>query len=494
MKYRIPLLFLSILLITFSCRRDEEFIEDSSARINFSTDSIAFDTVFTTIGSVTKNFRVYNPHKDRIKISSIRLNGGSNSNFRINVDGRPGSYFQNIEIASKDSLFIFLEVTVDPNNLQNPFVIEDYIEFTTNGNVQRVDLVAWGQNAIYYTPTTFNRNLPDFTCLTGPCGDNIPPVDVTWTDSLPYVIYGYIAIDTLDRLTIEAGTKVYFHNNGGMWVYRGGSLRVNGTQDNPVLFRGDRLEPRYEDIPGQWDRIWINEGGNNEINHAIIKNAFIGVQAEALFLNGSPSSLGSLSIKNTRIENSSNTGFLSALFNVNGENLVITNSGQHNVSLQSQGNWNFDHCTFANYFNDASRETPALSIQNGYLTPAGILVDTPVVNIRNSIVYGNLESEFNTELITDARGDKGFAALNFSNVIIQTEMSTADTNVYKNIIRNPSNSIFKDPFTGDYELRENSVAIDAGNINVGNLVPFDLKGNSRTIDGKPDLGAYEYEP
>ena len=363
MKYRSSLFILLFLLVIFSCRRDEEFITDGSATINLSTDSISFDTVFTTVGSITENFRVYNPHKERIKISSIRLNGGSNSNFRINVDGQAGNYFENVEIASKDSLFVFLEVTVDPNNQQNPFVIEDYIEFVTNGNVQRISLIAWGQNAIYYTPTTFNQNLPDFTCLTGPCGDDIPPVNVTWTDSLPIVIYGYVAVDTLDELTIEAGTKVYFHNSGGLWVYRGGKLTVNGTKENPVLFRGDRLEAQYDDIPGQWDRIWINEGANNVINHAIIQNAFIGIQAEALFLDGQPNTLGSLTIENTIIDNCSGYGMLSSFFNVVGENLVITDCGQYNVALQSLGNWRFDHCTFANYFSQGSRETPAFFVQ-----------------------------------------------------------------------------------------------------------------------------------
>ena len=113
------------------------------------------------------------------------------------------------------------------------------------------------------------------------------------------MVYGFIAIDTLDKLTIEAGTKVHFDNSGGMWVYRGGTLKVEGTKEKPVIFRGDRLEPGLEDLPGQWDRIWINEGAINEINYAIIQNAFVGIQAEALFLNGNPTQLGNLSLKNT---------------------------------------------------------------------------------------------------------------------------------------------------------------------------------------------------
>ena len=480
------LLFLFGVIVLCSCRREDKIFDDDSARLNFSTDSITFDTVFTTVGSITENFLVYNPYKETIKISSIRLSGGNQSTFRINVDGAPGPYHENIEIAPEDSMFIFVEATVDPNNQTNPFVIEDFIEFNTNGNRQLIDLVAWGQNAIYFTPTTFNANLPDFTCLTGPCSDSVPPVNVTWTNTLPYVVYGYVAIDSLDQLNINPGVQIYFHNNSGIWVYRGGTLKVNGTKDEPVVFQNDRLEMRYDDVPGQWDRIWINEGGFNEINYAIIKNAFIGIQAEALFLNQAPSFFGSLNIKNTVIDNCSGFGLLSAVFNINAENLLITDCGEYNVALQGDGIYNFDHCTFANYYTAANRETPLFFAQNSYNTPLGLLVDTPIVRVRNSIIYGNLESEFNTEIVNSGKLD-----LNFSNTIIKTDQATSDPSQFTNIIRNPAEPIFIDGPAGMFELDENSAAIDAGDITVGNQVPLDLKGDDRTADGMPDLGAFE---
>ncbi len=482
------LLSILILNAAFSCRRDNDFIEDNSAKLEFSVDSVSFDTVFTTIGSVTKNFRIYNPHKKSIKITSVRLNGGTSSNFRINIDGLSGNEIQNLEIPAEDSLFAFIEVTVDPNNTINPFVIEDFIEFNTNGNQQRVILTAWGQNAIYYTPTSFNRGLPDFTCLTGPCSDLVPPVDVTWTDSLPIVVYGFIAIDTLDKLTIEAGTKIHFHNGGGMWVYRGGDLDVNGTKENPVVFRGDRLEPGFEDVPGQWDRIWINEGAINDINYAVIQNSFVGIQAEALFLNGNPTQLGNLNIKNTIIKNCSGIGLLTAYFNVIAENMVISNCREYNAVIQSLGNWRFDHCSFANYSNGNGRETPSVFIKNNYTSGSTIFVDTPNVAIRNSIIYGTVESEFNIEIIND-----GSVNVNVLNSILKTDENTTDANQYLNILKNPPNEIFKDSDGGDFELYDNSGARNIGNTTIGNSIPLDLNGNTRpSSDGVPDAGAYEF--
>ena len=477
-------------MVLFSCRKDDDLFEGSDAQLRFSQDTVSFDTVFTSIGSITENIRVFNPYKEKIKISSIHLNGGDQSVFRINVDGSPGSFHEDIEIAAEDSIFIFIEATIDPNNELNPFIIEDFIEFTTNGNTQRVDLSAWGQNAIYFTPTSFNRNLPDFTCLTGPCSDTIPPVNETWTNELPYVVFGYIALDSLDQLTIEAGTQIYFHNNGGMWVFRGATLKVNGTREEPVVFQGDRLQERFDDIPGQWDRIWINEGGQNEINHAVIKNSFIGIQAEALFLSGSqPNSLGSLTINNTVIENCSGIGLISSLFDLEANNVLISNCGESNVVIQALGNYSFDHCTIVNYFNQARRESPAFFAQNALNTPLGLVVDTPTIQMRNSIIMGNNDSEFNTEII-----NQGAINVDFSNVLLKTELNTSNPNQYRDIIKNPFRELFLDRNMGDFHLVQNSPAIDAGNINVGNEIPEDLDGVSRISDGKPDLGVYEFVP
>lgn len=484
-------LFFSLLILAvFSCRKEDDIFDGPSAQLRFSTDSVHFDTVFTSVGTATRNIRVYNPYDERVKISSIRLKGGEASAFRINVDGSPGPLHTDVEIAARDSMFIFIEATIDPTNANNPFVISDYIEFETNGSRQDVDLVAWGQNAIYYTPTSINQNLPDFTCLTGPCSDTVPPVNVTWTKEKPYVIYGFIAIDTLDQLTIEAGARIYFHQDGGMWVYRGGTLKVMGTAAEPVTFQGDRLEPTYENQPGQWDRIWINEGGLNEIHHARIRNGFIGLQPEVLPFDDPPYDPSSLVITNTTIENCSGFGMLSSIYNVRAENLVISNSGQYNVVIRGAGDYDFYHCTFANYFQEAARETPLFFVQNSFLTAnATQIIGEPEVGVYNSIIYGDLQNEFETEIINN-----GDIILDFRSVIIKTTQSTGDTTQFKDIIRNPANQIFADPANRNFELFENSLARGAADPNIAAIVPFDLNGDSRTADGQPDLGAYEFTP
>jgi len=56
-----------------------------------------------------------------------------------------------------------------------------------------------------------------------------------------------LTIDTTATLNISAGTRVYFHADAPMLV--DGKLLVNGTKADPVIFRGDRLDPDYKDLP-----------------------------------------------------------------------------------------------------------------------------------------------------------------------------------------------------------------------------------------------------
>ena len=162
--------FIYVSTTMFSCRKDE-ITTNPNSKLNFSTDTLLFDTVFTTLSSTTKRLKIYNRNSDKIIISSISIEKGANSQFRINVDGVSGNSHTNVEIDGNDSLFIFLEVTIDPNSILSPFVVDDKIIFNTNGNKQSVQLLAWGQNAHYFTPKRYASGLPPFSCLDGDCDE-----------------------------------------------------------------------------------------------------------------------------------------------------------------------------------------------------------------------------------------------------------------------------------------------------------------------------------
>ncbi len=161
LKYLFPfLLFIGFLA---SCDTDIKYSSNPSDRLTFSVDTVRFDTVFTTIGSSTKLLKVYNKNKNALLIEQIKLEKFGTSGFRINVDGMSGHEFNNVEILAGDSLFIFVEVTVNPTLENNPVLIEDNILFKRSGAEQSVLLEAFGQDAYIFGKKIFEND----TTLTG---------------------------------------------------------------------------------------------------------------------------------------------------------------------------------------------------------------------------------------------------------------------------------------------------------------------------------------
>jgi hypothetical protein len=480
----IGLSLVSCVLCLLSCRKD---LTDTSPsdKLKFSSDSILFDTVFTTIGSTTKILQLYNTHSKKIKISSIRLAGGSNSMFSLNINGTYTTSASDMEIAPHDSMFIFVKVTVNPNNKNNPLIVKDSIFFLTNGNQQNIKLVAWGQDAHFIVPDTHINGLPPFRIIAKEGG---PPV--VWNNDKPYVIYGYAVVDSTGSLTINEGVKVYLYNNAGFWVYKGGSITVNGTKDNPVIFQGTRLETDYRNIPGQWDRIWLNEGStDNVINYAVIKNAFVGIQAETL-----NSVMGNkLLLSNTVIQNCSGFGVLARNYTINAGNCLIDNCGQYGIALTRGGAYDFRNCTLGNYWNFNSRQTPSL-VLNNYITDdnGNDIGDFNLTKayFGNCILWGNMDEE----ILLDSNKHNTKFNYNFDNCIIKTQNSKLKTH-------NPKpkqDPLFVNFNLYNFHLQTTSPAKNAGDYNIinnepdptlNNILKLDLDGNIRST-GSIDLGAY----
>ncbi|MCD4790208.1 MAG: hypothetical protein K8R37_09435, partial [Bacteroidales bacterium] len=328
----IPYTFISFLIIFIffsSCKKEDDVSTNPSCKLEFSTDTIIFDTVFATVGSTTRYLKVYNRNDSKVKISGIFLANGINSQYKINIDGVPAVSISDIELAKDDSLYIFVKVTVDPTNQNSPLIISDSIIFETNGNLQDVDLVAWGQDAHYFVGNKHLEGLSYPYIIVA--GEN---ETVTWEDDKPYVIYNWAVVDSAGVLNIGPGVNIHFHQNSGLWVYRGGSIRVNGEKDSVVTFQGDRLEYEFRDLPGQWDRIWINEGSvDNEFNYAVIKNGFIGIQAETLIPEETMNSF--LIINNTIIKNMSRWGLFTIAYRVISANSVFANCAENTLFIST---------------------------------------------------------------------------------------------------------------------------------------------------------------
>lgn len=482
------LLVFNVSVTFFSCKKDDLISKDASVRLSFSSDTIIFDTVFTSIGSTVRILKLYNTENRKIIVSSIRLGGGSTSAYKLNIDGIKKDNVENIEIGAKDSLYIFVMVNINPNNASSPMIIADSIMFLTNGNQQKVDLVAWGQDAHYIRP---NRSL-GFLKYSIIAGEN---EIVNFESDKPYVIYGYAVVDSSAELIIPAGARLHFYKNSGLWIYRGGKLKVNGTKENPVLFTGTRLEADYRNLNGQWDRIWVNEGASSSINYAVIQNAFIGIQAETIFGRWIPDET-SLNITNTIIKNMSAAGILSRYFTIRANNNLIYNCGGYCAALTFGGNYSFVNSTFANFWSFPIRKTPAVFINN-YNEIQDFPLDSAY--FANCIIDGNNSVELQFDRSSNTAFSFNFL---FKNSLIKTENSfyTSNNTSFINCINNSEfsgngsqNRIFKDVNKNDYALGEESPARQTGDFSLLNLFNNfnDIKGIP--FKNPPSMGAYEIE-
>ena len=477
----IAILFL-LLFAAFSCKKEHQINPDASLKLEFSTDTVLFDTVFTSLGSATHHFKIYNRHDDDLRISSVRLKGGESSPFRVNLDGESGIEFYDKIIPANDSLFSFLRVTINPNDLNTPFVVEDELEFNTNGNTQTIKLLAWGQNANYIVADKV-VNIGGVPYHYHIVADSLETT--VWTSERPYVIYGYALINSYGTLRIEEGTHIYCHQDGGIFSWSDGQLIIDGTAENPVIVEGDRLESYYDNTPGQWGQILMMDGragADHQISHAIIRNGAIGLNCQ--------SSLKvtecALRVDNTIIENMSGYGMHSILYPVEAKNFSIANCGYANFWAFG-GDYRFVHGTIADNWSGQSKENVAVVLTNRAKDSSTEEIFYYPINVEmdNCIIYGNQKDEFTTYFGPDA--DSTFV---LDHCLVTTERFANATAGFNHCIFNHN------PFFANFannDLHIDSIAspvIGTGNPIFGNEVPYDLDGVSRV--GAPDMGAYQF--
>lgn len=475
----VMIIFTSMLLT--SCQEDISNLP----KITVSKDTVIFDTVFTNLGSMTKVFLIRNNSNETVNLDRVYIPSGNSGPYRFNVNGYTGPSVEDLELEGKDSMYVFVEVTLDPNGGTGPLISEDSIvvEYNNGADYARSILVAFGQDANYYYPTdTLNSGLPY----------SIISCNTTWGPSKPIVVVGYAVVDSGCTLTILPGTQIHFYSNSALWVYQYSTLHVLGEAHNPVVFQGTKLEYAYRDVPGQWDRILINEGStDNIIRNAVIKNAFIGLQFDDFTALGTynTSTPKKTVLQNVKIKNMSAVGIFSRQYNIDGYNVLINNCGQYCAAFTYGGNIRFYQSTFANYWSGSIRNFPSLFFNNYYYDG---LVHEAALNLEfnNGIVYGNTLSEIDYD-------STNLAPFNF---IIRHSLLKMDEDMltpalhYSNIVKNLDPK-FTDDFNDIYTLDEGSAAINIGDPSFVGLfsdqLMFDLKGSNRLVSGAPDAGAFE---
>ena len=512
MRKIIILFFVGLAITVSSCREDFVF-ESSTGDLAFSKDTIYLDTVFTNIGSSTYTLKVYNRSDKDIKIPTIKLAKGIGSKYRLTVDGMTGyenRIFHDVELLAKDSMYIFVETTAEIGDA-NPtdFLYTDQIEFDSGANLQKVELVTLIQDAYFIFPNNTNGIIDQIPigfdedgAVLETNGRNLSHShpdngnEYLFKTDKPYVVYGYASVPNGETLTIPAGARVHFHADSGLVVQEGGSLQIEGNTsttaalENEVIFEGDRLEPGFSDVPGQWGTVYLRQGSvNHHIKNLTLKNAVIGLLVE--------NNLGAaMTIENTQIYDCSNVGLLARAAKIDGRNMVINSAGVASLACTLGGSYEFKHCTFNN--NWSSSKQVAVLVDN-YYTDAGtnqqVAFDLVKAEFKNCIIFGSNQVEMLLNKSTDI--SKQFNTL-FSKCQIRfNNTNNQFTNKPEYAFLNDASEIIKNQSPDFFDINNNKLNIgdDSDAINFGDDIGIntDIIGATRQVNaGKVDLGAYQH--
>ena len=459
-------LFILLIISIFACNK---FKNPVSGDLSFSNDTVFFDTIFTQIGSTTKQFKVYNKTNTPILINKVYVSGGDASKYRLNIDGYSSNSVDDIVIDANDSMYVFVEVTIDP--AKDDIVETDSLFFVSGDNFQGVQLLAVGRDVHLINGQRIQTQ--------------------TWTADKPYLIYNSVLVDTLETLTLEPGVEIYSHRYSGFFVK--GTLIADGTKDLPITFRGDRIDEEYYfDKPGQWNGIVLMQGSfDNYFNHVIVSEGFYGIAVDSSINLDVPT----LFVNNSNISHSSFAGIYALKTNLTVINSIISDCGVHTVGLFMSGIYNFYNCTLQNDYRYSSRNTPSVGMMNYWVDDDDNVhfAGTISAYFANCIVNGNQKNEF----VAHPYDGNNMSYL-FENCLMKLDLEVNDTslNVFKNCIMT-NDSLYVDIDKFDYHLYDESPARKKASTNVisANLsfLGHDMDGVERLSDGTADIGALEYE-
>lgn len=469
------ILFLLGVMAFCACDDGDTFSASPANVLTFSTDTVRMDTVFSTIPSSTRSFWVYNKSGDGLRCTSVRLEGGNQSGFRVNVDGvylspEQGYKANDIEVRNKDSIRVYVELTSALAYNDVPKRIADNIVFTLeSGREQKVALDAWTWDACIVRNLKVDR---DTAIVYG---------------GKPLVVYGMVKVEEGATLTIEPGVTMFFHAGAG--IDADGRVVCKGTASAPVQLRGDRLDYMFDYLPydrvsGQWQGLHFGETSyGNELEYTDIHGTFDGVTADS-----SDVTRQTLMLRNTTIHNCQGNALAVVNSKVTIENCQLTNALAHCLYVDG-GDVDVNNCTIAQFY-------PFDGARGSAICFSGINYPLVAMNCRNTLITGYSDDE----LMGEKPGEEVAFNYSFANCIIRTpevnddEMQHFTDVVFEDVEDTTSCGrkhfvlVDGDRQLYDFHLRKESAAIDKANAETS--AATDRDGRSR--DATPDVGAYEY--
>lgn len=479
------LLAATVLLCVASCRDERGYSTDPAHRLAFSSDTISFDTLFTSVSSSTYSFLIYNRNKADLRIANAALAGGDRSPFRLNLDGLAGTSFSDFTVRGGDSLFVFVEVTVDPRGHDEPFEVRDSLQFFLESGVsQQVQLCAYGQDAIV---------------LRGPVFDT----DKRLTARRPYLIYDSLRIEEGATLYLEPGTRLFLRDKVEVQVH--GRIEAIGTVEDPIVFRGARTDRMFSYLP--YDRLSAQWGGitlhptsfGNIFEHCDIHSGTYGLRARSNDMTRLK-----LRMRDSQIHNVDEDALQLTLCNAEIFNSLFTNAGGHCVNILG-GLLQFWHCTMANFFPWSSERGVALNISN-YDAEDEVIYPLVFTTFANCIVTGSKDDELMGKVLekTDSVDYSEYAQFVFTHSLINSkgEAREPDSLHFSNIVwehkdsvayaRSNFRTIDHDNFIYDFHLDSLSCARGIGLYAPTEQLGYDKDGQPRHKEGPIDAGCYQY--
>lgn len=476
---RIKTLIFPLLSLIFctACMDDDDFTTSVSDRLYFSTDTLSLDTVITGQPTSTYSFSVYNPHAKNIRIRSVRLNGGVQSPFRVNVDGIyiNEGYEGTIDIRKKDSIAVFVSLTVPHIGSEALQTVRDKIQFMLeSGAVQDVCLEATGQ---------------DVHTLKGA----VIKSDTTFSGKIPFHIFDSLYVSENATLTVSPGVTFYFHPGAELKI--AGRLQARGTLQSPIVFRGDRLDymfpnQPYDCIPGQWKGLrFLPRSFQNILDYCDIHSAQTGIRCDSSDLSDLK-----LRIENSMIHNMKGNALELRSCQAYVGNSQLSNALDNCVAIYG-GETNFVHCTIANFYPFDFIRGGALYFANADGESVYPLRGT---TFTNCILTGGM-----SDAVSGVSSDKESPFnYHFSHCLVAMENGETDENFHNVLWDAETNEVYGSknfrPFNLDFllfDFRLDSLSAAIGNADYEvtvNSYPFDRNGVSRTTDGHSDMGCYEF--
>lgn len=463
MKKNLAFILVSLFTLSLVSCMDEKFSSSPSDNISIQTDTVDYNTIFTTIKQPTSVIKIYNRNKTALTISYIKVAGGEASPFKMTVNGQKGQTFSNIDIFSKDSIYVFIDMTLPENGKNTPVVVSDSLLIMCNGIEKKVILTGSGQDVTILKNDTIET-------------------DQTFTADKPYLIFGDIVVAENATLSIDPGATLYFHNNSGMKVH--GTLNAKGTADKFIVMRGDRTDDIFTNVPydsvsNQWNGIEFISKNTNELEFVEMRSGKHAIDLWNDTLNQK------IVINNCVIRNFGGYSIAAKNSDVKVANSIIANSGINAIRI-SGGKLKATHCTIASYAR--KRSGAAVRIDNSDEDVATTVTSA----IENCIIAGTYSSELALNDFYKANAVNENFNVIFKNCLIcnaNIELPYFTSCVFAKT----SSKIFTDTerYPYDFTLTDDSPALNMADADIAQTLPNDIYGQNRLADGQPDAGAIE---